>query len=79
MYWKRRSHIPTGGDKVNVMLTCEVWQEFHNRPVRMLKTALSMWLSGENTQQIQDIFAALESQLFTVQEYLLGSFSAKQN
>lgn len=38
-----------------------------------------MWLSGENTQQIQDIFAALESQLFTVQEYLLGSFSAKQN
>lgn len=38
-----------------------------------------MWLSGENTQQIQDIFAALESQLFTAQEYLLDSLSAKQN
>lgn len=62
-----------------MMLTREVWQEFHNRAVRMLKTALSMWLSGENTQQIQDIFAALESQLFTSQEYLLGSLSAKQN
>lgn len=66
-------------DKVNVMPTCEVWKEFHNRAVRMLKTALSVWLSGENTQQIQDIFVVLESQLFTAQEYLLDSLSAKQN
>lgn len=66
-------------NEVNVMLTCQVWQEFHKRAVRMLKTAQSVWVCGENTQQIQDIFAALEWELFTAQEYLLGSLSAKQN